>query len=99
MNNNEYQMKQSKICCPKPGGHHLVIVNGKANDELLIMGYIRDLYKTEMFKDVETMPDDLIKFTLKWCRTEMLHWIEFNLGKNEKMHFEIPIENIISSLC
>merc|ERR1712244_80488 len=100
-NDNEYELKRSKICCPKSGGHHMVRVNGKANDELLMMGYIRNLYKTVMFEDVEIMPDDIIKFAMKWCKTEMIHWIEFespssiDYQKNEKMHFAIPIQDIV----
>eukprot|EP01084_Bolivina_argentea_P178399 308377_1 len=96
---NEYQLNKSTISCPKPGNYHTVIVHDGLENELLVSGYIRNIYKAKTFQQYN---DDLIKEISKWYGTEMLHWIErifqWPVIKTDRAHYCIPIQNIISSV-
>ena len=71
-------MKECKIKTPKPGQCLLRQMNVKC--EILIIGWIKELFKTKEFKDLILPPIYLLKMISSWYDEEVLHWF----GKEQK---------------
>ena len=87
---NHYKLKKSQIKCPQKGICDLVRFGGGIQDELLVIGWIKDLFKTTDFKHLSLPPMYLMKMIQSWYNQEMIHWLQ----KNE--HYAIKLKYILS---
>ena len=70
-------------------GLALTRIRNQGNEGLLTFGYVRRCYNNKMFKNMQNLPFDLIKFVGKWICYETMHLI----GK--KGHWTIDMDKII----
>ena len=91
-------LSKSKIKCPKPGLHHLLKSGDIQRNELLVMGYIRNLFNSDEFHGATELPMEILMLIVKWHHNEMIHWIEWNSKQKENEHYEISVSSILSNL-
>eukprot|EP01084_Bolivina_argentea_P061211 111874_1 len=93
-NDNNYVLRKSEIVCPMSGYHYTVIMGG-IKDEILVVGWIKYLFKTLIFKHLQLPPTYIVKLISQWYNQETLHWFEWgaSLRKGQK-HFCIDIKHI-----
>ena len=53
---NSYKLKQCNVKCPNIGKNILIRSGGGIKDELLVIGWIKRLFKTKKFKDILLPP-------------------------------------------
>ena len=87
--NDEYKIRLSHIQAPFAGKCHIVITAGTSSDELVVSGFIRELFNTPKFVGFLYPPFYIIKIIINWYNTELLHWIQTK-------HYAIPISHILS---
>ena len=67
-------MKQSKITLPKAGPCTIIAMDVKC--EILIIGWIKELFRTKEFKDLILPPIYLLKMIALWHNEQMIHWFD-----------------------
>ena len=90
-NYNNYKLIECKIKCPQEGCFGIVRIGGIEN-ELLVIGWIKRLFKTKEFKNLVLPPMYLMKIVLLWYGQEMIHWF------GQRTHYAIELRHILSSL-
>eukprot|EP01084_Bolivina_argentea_P249817 418350_1 len=75
-----------------------VMVTGGWKDEILVIGYIKKLFNAQEFEPLTMPPIYIMKLISVWYMEEMLHLIAYNDGSNEREHFAISVQHILSSL-
>ena len=95
INETKYKLKKCKIKTPKPGRCMLVQMNVRY--EILVIGWIKELFKTKEFKDLILPPIYLLKMISSWYDEEVLHW--FGKEQNDVYnHQKIALKYILSNL-
>eukprot|EP01084_Bolivina_argentea_P083288 150816_1 len=105
INDDGYKLRKSSISVPIHGECSVAIMGG-IMDEMLVIGYVRTLFKTTKFKDIELPPCYIMQMIANWYQMEMLHWCEYTpfdvLERQDESflnhHFAIPVKHILSSL-
>ena len=98
MNDNDvYSLRKSNIVRPEHGSCHIAITGG-IMDEILVIGYIKQLFKTKEFVHIQLPPFYIMQMIAGWYGIEMLHWMTYNDGRKEKKHFAISVKWIMASL-
>jgi len=82
-----------------------IIVRNRKEENLIMFGFIRRMYKSTEFKKVTVMPVDIIGYAAKWVAVEYVHVIEIKnglygspYGKYQGVHIRIRVDDIINSL-
>ena len=86
-------MRKSNIKAPYLGKCYIVITEVTLSDELLIIGFVRETYKT-----VQLPPDCILKYILRWYKISMLHYIQYANYHELKKHYAISLKDILSCL-
>ena len=74
----------------------IVTTGGGKNDELLIFGWIRNLFSKLSFNDVIFPPSYIIKFIMKWYSIELIHFIhDPGPFKNFHTHYAVNVKHIL----
>ena len=70
--------------------------------EILVIGWIRKLFKTKEFKDLRLLPMYLLKMICGWYDQEMIHWLNIDYCDYKKddicNHQKIALKHILSNL-
>ena len=67
---------------------------GEIHGELLMIGWIRKLFKTEDFSTLQLPPLYLMQSIALWLSCEQLHWINYSSGA----HYTIKMHHIVTSV-
>ena len=86
------------IKCPKHGVHHLLKTGDIWYNEMLVTGYIKSLFDSDEFKEINQLPMEILNMIIEWNYDEMIHWIEWNDKGEENEHYEIAVSTILSNL-
>ena len=87
------KFKQSTIPCPVKTNYHAINMNDKGIADLVIFGYIRDIWKLSEFSDVSYPPDGVIKLMVMFYSTEYIHLI----AKESGDHWKVALDDILQS--
>ena len=96
---NEYKLRECKIKLPKVG-KCLIVRMGGIKDEILTIGWIKELFKTKQFKKLALPPPYLMKMISLYYNQEMLHWFyDENSYYDDAIHRHqaIKLKHILSS--
>eukprot|EP01084_Bolivina_argentea_P204583 349407_1 len=95
---NDCKLRESSICCPKPGGI-LIRMQNKLLDESTVIGYVKKLFKTKEFNNLQLPPACILELISEYYNQEMIHWIDTNIpSKRSKYnHFGINVKQILLS--
>ena len=88
-----YKLYQSEIETPWDEAHFFIKTGG-LKDQLLIVGWIRYMFKYYDFGHLKEAPIDLMMLIASYYSQEVIHWI----GKHSERHLTIDIRHILSSL-
>ena len=98
----EMKIYESKILIPRiiAGPCHAICMGDKHRDELAVQGFIRTLWRNNLFKQAMLYPPDyLIKIIFKKYYNEYLHIIQRNAVTQSKgKHCKINVMEIIKSI-
>lgn len=87
----EFYRSSVKIPCTQP---HFIVQTGGIKDHVLVVGWIKWVFKSSEFRFMEEPPMYLMTLISHWYNNEQIHWI----GKYYDRHFVIDIKHIFSSL-
>lgn len=90
---NSKQLYKSSLNGPWWAKHVMTITGGLKN-EILVIGWIKSLFKSTQFQSMEQPPMYLMKLIGAWYSQEEIHWITKESGR----HFIIKIKHILLSL-
>ena len=79
-NEAKYKLKECKIQIPRAGPCLLITINIKC--EILVIGWIKELFKTEQFKNIILNQYIYWKMISLWYDQEMIHWLDTNYCDN-----------------
>ena len=98
-NNNKYKLFKSTIKCPLSGNNNICRLGGEINNELLVIGWIRNLFKIKQFNNLIIPPMHIMKMIKNWYDQEMIHWLWKGQYIDQKyQHYAINCKYILSSL-
>ena len=87
---HEFVLKKcNNLHAPKPGKHHVIRTGGGIMDEMLVFGYIKQIYCLS-----QVLPKALIKEIFHWYNTETLHWIQEG---HDSDHFAISVADVLQA--
>ena len=86
-----YKLRECTIKAPGIFSH-IILMGGEIEDELLVIGWIKQLFKTKEFKDLSLPPIYIMKIIGLWYNQEELHWI------GRKQHYVVGLNHILCSL-
>ena len=94
-----YRLIKHKLTMPNIGECHLVLMGG-SRDEILTIGWIKKLYKTKNFVNMELPPMSLQKMISEWYNQEMIH-VFYNTRMDRKKtkhncHYKINLKKILN---
>merc|ERR1712228_560319 len=93
-NSNGWKIKESKIRLPQPGPCIAAKTDGMiSKDELLVIGYIKELFQSKEFENIQLPPTYLMMMIAEKYSAEMIHWIHYD-GSHRGIH----LKDILSSL-
>ena len=99
---DSYKLNKCNIHCPKPGNIHcpihIVRSGHKLEQEMLVIGWIKSLFRSNDFKHLRVPPVYILQLIARWYNQEMLHWLERNCEDTENEHYMISIKHILSSI-
>ena len=95
---DDVELRKSKIKCPKPGVHHFLKAGDVRRNELLVIGYIRETFASDEFKEMRQLSTEIMNLIVEWNYDEMIHWIEWNDEGEENEHYVIAVSAILSNL-
>ena len=90
---NNYKLYESPVKVPSVEAQFMTMIGG-VRDELLVIGWIKLLFKSSEFKYMEEPPKYLKVLISQWYSQEEIHFI----GKATRRHFTISMKHIVSSL-
>eukprot|EP01084_Bolivina_argentea_P310623 537545_1 len=73
-------LRDCSIKCPYKGLFGGLIVNNEEDDDLLVFGYVKELYGSGCFNDVQQMPHYLIQLIRNYVCNEFIHLIQYYIG-------------------
>ncbi len=96
--NGEYKLRQSKIKWPQyTCDYQMLCIGGTIRHEMLVFGWIKQLFKTVKFQDLQLPPFYIINEIVLCYNQEEIHWIgteDFTLNK----HFVINMKTVLSTV-
>ena len=98
---NEYKLIEStiKLSSALQGnykGNYKIIGSGGIKDEILVIGWIKELFKTSEFKVLSLPPMYIMKWVSLWYNQEMVHFLDLNTCEHN--HYCIKLKHILNSL-
>ena len=98
-NEEEYKLNECAIRSPQRCVSNIVMTGG-IKDEYLVVGWIKELFKTLEFKQLALPPMYIMELIAKWYNEEEVHWVRmvYGEGYNGNSHFAIGLKHIVSSL-
>lgn len=84
---------QSKRKCPFKGEMHAICMRSKYRENLLLFGFINELYKNPEWNNIVHLPLYLKKYIATFIIIEHLHIL--GLNNNIGKHFKINVDDII----
>ena len=96
----KWTLYESKVRIPKDIEHHLAVTGGVENDHLVI-GWTRDLFKKQEYLNLAFPPLYLLQMIGKWLWCEELHWIRkrtYYRSKNTKVkesHLAFDMKHVL----
>ena len=81
---------------PKLHDFQIVLRGGGVENEMLVIGWIRCLFKEGEFKNIQFLPMYLMKLICSWYSQEEVHWMGGGYKNNE--HFVINVRHILNHL-
>ena len=76
-NDNEWEVKRSKICCPLAGECIVSRTGGDdSKDEILVIGFIRQCFESTEFDHLQLPPVYLMMIIVNKYSAEMVHWFQ-----------------------
>ena len=94
---NKYELIECDIKLPSPGSCFIVALGGLM-DEYLVIGWIKELFGTDNFKDVSFPPIEIAQMIRYWYNQEEIHWLRSITEFNVHNHFSIDVGNVLKSL-
>ena len=96
---SEYKLNECRICCPI-GGVHNIVRTGGIKDEYLVVGWIKELFKTLKFKDLTLPPMYIMQLIAIRYNEEEIHWIEAMRKGDGSVasHYAIKLKHFLSGL-
>eukprot|EP01084_Bolivina_argentea_P310624 537546_1 len=73
-------LRDCSIKCPCKGAFGSLVVNNEEDDDLLVFGYVKELYGSGCFNDVQQMPHYLIQLIRNYVCNEFIHLIQYYIG-------------------
>ena len=83
--------------CPFKGDMHAICMGDDKRDELLVFGFVNDLYQAKEFKNLRKLPVCLINLILKRVNNEYLHILQLSYHDDDNQHYKINIDDILNS--
>ena len=95
-NDKNYRIEQLHgIRVPKlQTAHNIFSFRGGIKQQLLINGFVRNLFKLSEFQDLLFPPNDILQIVYNWYCVEEIHWIETG-ETNGNDHFTVELSHII----
>ena len=93
---NEYKLRKCDIKLPKAGMCNISRIGG-IKDKYLVVGWIKELFKSKEFKDLSFPPMYLIQLIVVRYNQEEIHWI-YQYSWEDHRHFAINVKQILRSL-
>ena len=91
---SNYKLRKCKIKVPLKRLHSLVRIGGGLQSELLVIGWIRNLFKKPEFCQLQLPPVYIMKWICSWAIQQDLHFI----SENSSEHFAIKMKDILESV-
>merc|ERR1712228_972277 len=83
-----WKIKKSKIRLPQPGPCIAAQTDGMVSKhELLVIGYIKELFQSKPFENIQLPPTYLMMMIAEKYSAEMIHWIHFD-GSHRGIHLK-----------
>ena len=76
----------------------ITIVRDQTYDELLVHGYINNLWKQYEFKNIAPLPIALVTLITHWMRIEIIHLIGEPTKSKKCKHWSIDTDTILQSI-
>ena len=76
----------------------ITIVRDQTYDELLVHGYINNLWKQYEFKNIAPLPIALVTLITHWMRIEIIHLIGKESESKKCKHWSIDIDTVLQSI-
>ena len=95
----DYKLNKCGIQCPS-GGLHNIVRTGGIKDELLVIGWIKELFKTLEFKELALPPMYILQLIVVRYNEEEIHWVARAM-KNvnvDTTHYAIKLKHVLSAL-
>ena len=93
---NQYKLKKSLIKPPKTGRCNILLRGGGIEHEMLVIAWIKQLFKEKEFTHLPLPPMHLMKLICSWYVQKEIHWI--GCGNKDNEHFAINTRHILSDL-
>ena len=90
----DYKLSESSIKCPFK--HRIVNMwrsGGGIQDEILVCGWIRTLFKKPKFKDVQLIPIYIMQLISNWYSIELIHFVSCI-----NTHYAVNVKRILSNV-
>ena len=93
----EYKLRECSIKAPKAGFNPIIRMGGISH-KLLVIGWIKGLFKTKEFRNISLPPTYIMELILSWYFQEVIYWTENLCDGSERALYQIPVKHILSSL-
>ena len=94
---DKYKLIECNIKLPAVGAYQIARTGGGLQDEILVIGWIKQEFKKNDFNDLLLPPMYIMQMIALWYNQEMIHWVCGD-GEQEKYHYCIKLKHILSSL-
>merc|ERR1712087_702925 len=88
-----YILRDCNITCGNLDPVALLRTGHGARDDLLVIGWIRELFATSDFDNFELPPLHIMQMMVPWYSMEMIHVIEDNGG-----HYVVALQDVMQSM-
>ena len=95
LNLKNYDLAEYKMAMPIQGLRTLVAIGGGLESEMLVVGWIKQLFEQKEFKHMRLPPLYILQWIAIWFSEEDLHCFD-NWGQN--YHFVIAVKDIVASV-
>ena len=92
----EMIIRTSMVVCPhKSERYHAIIMSNEEKRNLIPFGFVKSIWKTEIFKAMRFPPDYIIRLILSYFMYESLHLLE--TGNENSGHWVMDVDYIINN--
>merc|ERR1712154_174279 len=86
---NNYKLRKSGIISPLSGYQHIVRIGGGLRDEMLVIGWIRKMFKCAEFNDLSLPPTYIMQLISLWYNQEAVHFLTKSCQLRKSSHYVI----------